>query len=372
MRFGPRLTSRRSPSSVPAPREAGEWAGERPPALVRHFGLVLASGVAVTGVLVVVSATVGTIQVTPGEVVAALVGNPVSELHRQVVLDLRLPRALVAVVAGGCLGLAGALSQAVTRNPLASPDLTGVAAGVVFCTVAWIATGPSLGATPDQLLLQPTVVIVGGVGGAGTGWVVYALSARRRGDPVALVLTGVVVALLLSTATAFVLMLSPNSATLSAYYWFVGSLNARAWAHWAVLWPWAAITVCAAVVGASRANLLQLGDDVATGLGVDPERTRLGLFLISAVMTAGALVVVGAIAFIGLMAPHVARALVGHDPRRVQPLSFVIGAALLCGGDLAARAVAPRPLPTGVVTATLGAGFFMFLLLRRPVPGPSA
>jgi iron complex transport system permease protein len=357
---------------VPSPGEAGGSAGERPPALVRHFGLVMAGGIAVTGVLVMLSAAVGTTRVSPADVVAALVGHPVSELHRQVVLELRLPRALVAVVAGGCLGLAGALSQAVTRNPLASPDLTGVAAGVVFCTVSWIASGPTLGATPDQLLLQPTVVIVGGVGGAGTGWVVYALSARRRGDPVALVLTGVVVALLLGTATAFVLMLSPTSATLSAYYWFVGSLNARAWAHWAVLWPWAAITVCAALVGSSRANVLQLGDDVATGLGVDPERTRLGLFLISAVMTAGALVVVGAIAFVGLIAPHVARGLVGHDLRRVQPLSFVIGAALLCGGDLAARSVAQRPLPTGVVTAVLGAGFFMFLLLRRPVPGPSA
>lgn len=350
--------------TAPVLIEARAATSEALPFAVRRFGLVVVVSVGALVLIVLASLTRGSVEVRPGEALDALLGRPASRVHHLVVMDLRLPRALVALVAGGCLGLAGALSQAVTRNPLASPDLTGVAAGVVLVTVLWIAFGPAWTTTPAALLLSPTVVIVGAVGGAGSGALVYALAARRRSDPVRLVLTGVVVSLILQTATAFVLMLRGDNATLGAYFWFIGSLNARAWPHWAVLWPWALFLVVLSLGGASRANILQLGDDVAGSLGLSVEAARRGLFLVSAVLTAGALVVVGAIGFIGLMAPHIARRLVGSDMRRVLPLTFLVGAVLLSGADLAGRSVTSRPVPTGVITAVVGAAFFLVLLAR--------
>lgn len=340
---------------------------DRRPLGARHSRVALVAGLGLLAALVAWSVMIGTGDISLGDAVRALGGRAASVLDHTIVVKLRLPRALIGVVAGGCLGLAGALSQAATRNALASPDLTGVSAGVVLLTVVWVGFGPTSVYHPDDILLSPAVVLVGTVGGAGAGWLVYALSSQRRGDPVRLVLTGVIVGLLLQTITSFVLRVWGSSATLEAYFWFSGSLNARVWSHWNVIWPWAAVIGPLGLVGASWANLLQLGDDVATGLGVDVRRSRAGLFLVSATLTAGALVVVGSIGFIGLIGPHVTRRLVGGDLRRVLPGSFLCGAILLSAADVGSRAFTTRAVPTGTVTALLGAAFFLFLLLRdRP------
>lgn len=330
----------------------------------RRFGLCLAAGLVLVLLLLVWSVSIGTGDISPGDAIRALVGQPETDLHHTIVVNLRLPRALVAAVAGGCLALAGALSQAATRNALASPDLTGVSAGVVLLTVLWVGFGPTSIYHPDDLLLSPLVVVVGTIGGAGAGFLVLKLASQRRGDAIRLVLTGVIVGLLLQTITSFVLMVAGTSATLEAYFWFNGSLNARVWPHWNVIWPWAAVMVPLALAGASWANLLQLGDEIATGLGTDVRKARAGLFLVSATLTAGALVVVGSIGFIGLVGPHITRRLVGGDQRRVLPASFLAGAILLSAADVGSRAFTTRALPTGTVTAILGAGFFLLLLTR--------
>ncbi|MGQ0743475.1 MAG: FecCD family ABC transporter permease [Acidimicrobiales bacterium] len=332
---------------------------------VRKFGIALVAGLALLVLLVAWSVMIGTGDISLGDAVRALIGRPSSELDHTIVVKLRLPRALVGVVAGGCLALAGALSQAATRNALASPDLTGVSAGVVLLTVVWVGFGPTSIYHPDDLLLSPLVVVVGAVGGAGAGLLVLKLASGRKGDPVRLVLTGVIFGLLMQTVTSFILMVWGSSATLEASFWFIGSLNARVWPHWNVLWPWAAVLVPVALAGAGWANLLQLGDDVAAGLGVDVRRARAGLFLVSATLTAGALVVVGAIGFIGLVAPHITRRLVGGDLRRLLPASLLAGAILLSAADVGARAFTTRALPTGTVTALLGAAFFLMLLMRQ-------
>ena len=338
---------------------------DRRPLGARRFGLTLVAGLLLLVLLVAWSVMIGTGDISLGDAVRALLGRPSSRLDHTIVIRLRLPRALVGVVAGGCLALAGALSQAATRNALASPDLTGVSAGVVFLTVVAVGFGPSWIYHPDDLLLSPWSVLVGALGGAGAGALVLKLASQRKGDPVRLVLTGVIVGLLLATATSFVLMVWGSSATLEASFWFIGSLNARVWPHWNVLWPWAAVLVPVALAGAGWANLLQLGDDVAVSLGADARRARAGLFVVSATLTAGALVVVGSIGFIGLIGPHIARRLVGGDLRRVLPASLLAGAILLSAADVGARAFTTRALPTGTVTALLGAGFFLILLVRQ-------
>jgi iron complex transport system permease protein len=342
-----------------------DWPGDHRPLAARHFVVALVAGLGLLVALTAWSVMIGTGDISIGDAARALTGRPLRRLDHTIVVQLRLPRALVAVVAGGCLGLAGALSQAATRNPLASPDLTGVSAGVILLTVVWVRFGPTSVYHPDDLLLSPTVVAVGALGGAGAGWIVFALASQRQGDPIRLVLTGVVVGLLLQTITSFVMMVWGSSAALEAYFWFSGSLNARVWPHWNVLWPWAIVIAPLALAGAGWANLLQLGDDTAAGLGIDVRRARAALFLVSATLTAGALVVVGSIGFIGLVGPHITRRLVGGDLRRVLPGSFMAGAVLLSAADVGSRAFTTRPLPTGTVTAILGAAFFLILLLRK-------
>ncbi len=336
------------------------------PLAARHFWTMLALSGAVVLVLFVLSVGLGKLPLSPLQVIRALTGNPEEELHQIIVVELRLPRALIAVLAGAMLGVAGALLQGITRNPLASPELTGVSAGVVFLAVVWLAYGPSseptAGAVPTGVAL-PAIALVGGVA---SGLLVYALSRRGRTDPLRLVLAGVLVSLIVQSATSLI-VLANQGAVGGILVWAIGSLNGRVWTHWGVLWPWALTVLPLALACAAKANVLALGDELAVGLGERVELSRAGLFLVAAVLTAGALAVVGAIGFVGLIAPHIARRLAGEDARRVFPLTATTGAALLTGSDVLARVVKqPLELPTGAVTAVLGAMFFLYLLRRGP------
>lgn len=335
-----------------APRDAS---GLRPFA-VRHFGVSLTAAAALVAALLVAAATVGSVSLSPSEVWDVVVGRSGDRLHRVVVLELRLPRALVAAVAGGMLGLSGATLQSITRNALAAPELTGVSAGVILLTVVWLAYGPA-GTMTGRIV--PLVAFIGGVAAA---MLAYALSRRGASDPLRLILAGVLISAILQSATSLIVLVhqGPTGGVLN---WTIGSLNGRTWSHWGVIWPWAAVTVSATLLSASRVNALQLGDDIAVGLGVRAEATRAILLVLSALLAAGALAVVGAIGFVGLIAPHIARQLVADDARRLFPFTLLVGAVVLLGADVAARAVTnPVELPTGVVTTVLGALFFLRLL----------
>lgn len=348
------------------PREAAEAAAL--PFGVRHFGATLALALVLVLVVLVVGVGAGSTALSPAEVVRALLGQPDQPLHQIVVNDLRLPRVLIAAVAGATLALAGALTQSVTRNPLASPELTGVTAGVAFVSVLWLAYGPGQSPTAGQVPPGPLVPAVATVGGVGAGLVVYWLSRSREGrsDPLRLVLVGVLVSVLVQAATSFVVFLN-QGAVGGVLVWYVGSLNARVWVHWAVLWPWALVAVVIALAAAGLVNVLQLGDDAAALLGVRVERARLGLLVLAALLTAGAIAVVGAIGFIGLIGPHIGRRIVGDDARRLLPFVLPVGALLLLGADVIARtATQPREIPAGAVTTFLGALFFVLLVRRGP------
>lgn len=346
---------------------------------VRRFPLLLLLGVLLLVGLIVLHIIVGTVELAPAEVMAALLNQQTDELHRQVVWHLRLPRALVGLLAGAMLGLAGAILQTLTRNPLADPGLTGVSAGGVLAIVIWIAFGARLHpeTTPiDAGLILP---LLGLGGGLLTGLLVYVLSWQGSADPTRLVLTGVLVGGLCSALTSLLLLWADAYAATRIVRWTVGSLSGRVWIHWHTIWPIALLAIPLGLASAGLANALQLGDGLARGLGVSLERTRLLLLVAAALLTAGAVAVVGNVGFIGLIGPHIARRIVGSDVRRLFPLSVVVAASLLLVADIVARTLTlgwvgaltglqipdTAGLPVGAVTALLGAPFFLYLLLRR-------
>jgi len=350
------------------------------PLAVRVFPLALVLGIIAIAALVVLHVVVGTVDMTPSQALAALLDRADDTLHRQVVWGLRLPRALTGVLAGAMLGLAGAILQTVTRNPLADPGLLGVSSGGVLAVVAGIVIVGRLegSETPiDAGLLLPLLALAGGLL---AGLLSYALSWHNGGsDPVRLVLAGVLVGGMCSAATSLMLLWADTYNVQRIIRWTIGSLNGRVWIHWHTIWPLALVALPMGLLCAGLANVLQLGDGVAASLGLRVERARMLLLFAAALLTAGAVAVVGGIGFIGLIGPHMARRITGSDVRRLFPLSAIIGVLLLLASDLVARTLAigwvgqltgldlpeNAGLPVGAVMALLGAPFFLYLLLRR-------
>lgn len=334
----------------------------------RRFPAFLAGVGALVIALAALHIGLGTVRIAPGEVAAALLDRAADPVHRQIVWELRLPRTLIALVAGAMLGLAGALLQAITRNPLASPSLTGVSAGGVLAVVAWLSFAPAGLAAAGVL---PLLALAGGLT---TITLVYALSWQGGSDPTRLALSGILVGAICSAITLILLVLDAQRIG-SVLRWIIGSVNGRVWVHWEILWPWALAALPLGLLSAGAANALGLGDATAAGLGQRPERARAALLFVAALLTAGAVAVVGAIGFIGLIGPHLARRLVGDDARRAFPLSAVVAAAILLAADVVAQALtlefpfgdATRRagLPVGALTALLGAPFFLYLMLRE-------
>ena len=333
----------------------------------RRFLVLLAVGLALIGVLFVVHLCTGTVRLGPGEVLASLLGRHAEDLHRTVVWDLRLPRSLIAIVAGALLGTAGAILQIVMRNNLAEPGITGVTAGGILVAVLWTVGFAGL---PHPGRFMPLVVLLGCLGG---GAVVFALSWRGGIHPLRMVLSGVLVSAILSSATSFI-MLRAQAGVGGVLPWIIGTLNGRVWVHWEQLWPWAVAALPLALLAARPLNVLQLGDSVAAARGMRVNVTRTALFCLAALLTAVAVSVVGAVGFLGLVAPHIARWLTGEDARRLLPVAAVAGAVLLVGADIVSQGITIRPpfptpqhrpgLPVGAVMAFMGAPFFLYILRR--------
>jgi iron complex transport system permease protein len=348
------------PTTAKPKRPASQPETVRPFA-VRHFGLILVLSVILVLLLLILHINVGTAGISPFDVLKVLTGQPVDKITYNVVYELRLPRALVAMGAGAMLALSGAILQSTLRNPLADPDLTGAATGGVFFAVLYLSRDKLGWAFAPGGLELPVVALIGALI---TGGLVYFVSWKGGSNPVRLILTGVLFATVMRAGTSLILLVNQNAAG-SIFLWIVGSLNGRTWTEWNMLWPWAIVTIPVGLLSASTANVLHLGDDTARGLGMRIERGRLLLLAAAILLTAGAVSAVGALGFLGLIAPHIARRIVGQDARRIFPMSVTIGAGLLLLADIVSRGLTqPLELPVGAVMSFLGAPFLIYLLRK--------
>ncbi|WP_164989693.1 iron-dicitrate ABC transporter permease FecC [Pseudomonas syringae] len=276
-----------------------------------------------------------------------------------IVAQLRVPRALCAALVGACLGVAGALMQGITRNRLASPSLFGVTAGAAL-GLALFSTG--LVALP----FSGGALLMTCLGGALAWITVFSLGgawspATAQGR---LVLAGVAVAALCAALTRLTVILVEAQAQ-SVLNWLAGSLANVGAAQLQLLWPCTLIGVVLAIACAPRLNLINLGEDAARSLGVRIGALRLLVFVVSLLLVGASVCAVGPIAFVGLIAPNIARQWLGNDYRWLIPISAGLGAAIVLASDLISRAVAfPVETPAGVVTALIGAPFFLFLARR--------
>jgi iron complex transport system permease protein len=327
---------------------------------VRNYWLIMLLSLIVLFLLLVLHVAAGSVSLSPGEVMAALFNAPVEPYQRIIVWDLRLPRALIAILAGAMFGLAGAILQTIMRNPLAEPEMTGATSGAVLFAVLWLTQGPGLLAQPGLVL--PFVALLGGMAGGG---LVYLLSWQGRNVPGRLVLTGVLISSMLRSGTAIILLLHQESIG-SILTWLIGSLNGLVWVHWNVIWPWALVAIPPGLACTGPANVLQLGEESAVGLGLGVRWARLSLFFIAVLLTASAVAVVGGLTFLGLIAPHIARRIVGADARRLFPFSMVLGAGILLAADAVTQIISePVTIPVGAALALSGAPFFLYLIWRR-------
>ena len=321
--------------------------------------------VLVTGAFVAVflGTRFGTVHLSTSEFIAALFGGG-TEMHRNILFELRLPRVFLGLLVGGGLALAGSVFQALLRNPLAEPFILGISGGAAAGAVLVIA----LGLVAAGSVVLPAAAFAGALLAILLVFGVAA-AADRRLDVRVLLLAGVVVGSFFTAVIAFILSLSEARAVRTAIVWMMGSLYGADWSNVAVV---AGYTLPAALVllGLARAlNLMAVGEETAAYLGADVEKVKRVAYIVASLMTAAGVAVAGVIGFVGLIVPHGIRLLVGSDQRILLPLSFLAGAAFLCLADLLARVVlAPIEIPIGVITAFLGVPLFL-VLLRRSMTG---
>lgn len=327
--------------------------------LDRRAPLILLIMLTATLAVMVMNMGAGAYSIAPLDVIkTALHLDTGNTDHSFVVNTLRMPRMLVAALVGVALALSGAILQGLTRNPLADPGILAISNGAGLVAVILIVVVGGLSAAAISL---------GAFAGAALiALLVYLLAWRGGDSPLRLILVGIGLAAVTGALTTLMLTFGDLYDVQRALIWLTGSVYGRSWKEFWALLPWVVVFAPLAFFLARDLNALSLGEEVAQGLG---SRVRLqrGLLILAAVALAGAgVAAAGAIAFIGLIAPHIARRLVGPDHNGLLPAAAMVGALILVSADLAGRTLfAPIELPVGLITALIGAPFFIYLLWRQ-------
>lgn len=312
---------------------------------------------------VVAGIAFGAVAVAPGDIFSA-VGRAVtgrsSGLADTLIVGVRFPRVLLAAVVGASLAGAGAIYQALFRNPLADPYILGVSSGAgLGAMLALVATA---GATGLRYGAVPAAAFAGALI---TMLVVTRLASwRGRLDTASLLLAGVALSYTLAALTSFVMVFAREQMA-SVVFWMMGGLGSASWPYLAMVAPMFLVGAAFSLTVTRELNLMLLGDERAGHLGLDAKRFKMVILAVASLLTAAAVAVAGLIGFVGLMVPHMVRLVIGPDHRVLLPASFLGGAIVLVIADLLARVViAPIELPVGIVTALLGGPFFVWLLVR--------
>jgi iron complex transport system permease protein len=327
--------------------------------LDRRVPLVVLLLVVALLLTLIVSTGYGEYTISPLDVLRAVFNIETSDPnHALVVRAFRLPRILIAVMVGAALALSGSIMQGVTRNDLADPNILGIGTGGGVVAV-WYLTHQQ-----EQIPgLLPWLAFLGAVTAA---FLIYALAWRDGSSPLRLILVGVGVASLGSAVIGFWIIRTAIWNAQQVYVWLAGSVYGSTWADVRTMAIWMVVLIPLALLSARQLNTLVLGDSVATGLGMPVEWRRGWLIMLSAALAAISVSMAGTIGFIGFVAPHIARRLVGPAHEGLLFTTALIGGLLLVLSDLVARwVIAPNSLPVGVITAILGAPYFAYLLYQR-------
>lgn len=324
---------------------------------MKSYRTFLAFALLSVPVLLLASLMLGDQTVSRADLASLMDGSATAQT-RMIVLDLRLPRALMAFTAGMALGIAGSIAQAVMRNPLAEPGILGINSGAAFAGGLVIVSFKGEGA-----VLLP---LAGFTGATLMAAAVFALSWRNGTSSLRIVLIGISLGALASAGSSFLIAFADVADVQRLMIWLAGSVYAANWETVRLLIGWLVVPVALAYLSARQLDLLRFGDDIASGLGQRVNLSRAFLILLCTAISGATVAACGLIGFIGLIAPHIARKLAGPAHARSVPTSALLGGLLLMAADLVARTViAPVQLPAGIVTALIGAPFLGYLLWGR-------
>lgn len=317
--------------------------------------LIIGGTALVLVILVVLFSTIGSVNLSLGEIISSLIHQD-NSMVMTIVYKMRLPRNILAVLIGANLAVSGVLLQSVMKNPLADPGITGVSSGASVAAIIILLLMPQLsGALP----------LFAFVGGAIACALVFIMAWKNGLRPERIVLAGVAINTILG---GFISLLSTlfSDRIQSAILWLNGSLATKTWSHVDMLFLYSLIGLGLSLFLIRSANVLQLGDESAKNLGFNVSRTRLIISAVAVFLAAISTAVVGIISFIGLIVPHIARLLMGSDHKYTIPFSMVLGAIVLLIADTLARTIGGSiEIPVGVITSIVGGPFFLYLLRKR-------
>lgn len=325
----------------------------------RRFIKILVILSAITLIAMVISIGYGEYPIAPLDVIKTILGLPTAnEDYGFIINTLRLPRVLVALLVGVGLAIAGTITQGITRNPLAAPEIIGVNAGATLAAVSLIVLLPDV---PISFL--PFAAFGGS---SAIALLIYLMAWQGGSSPIRLILVGVGFDLIVSALTDIMITFGEIDSVSQALVWLAGSVYGRTWTEvWALL-PWIMVFSALALLLAKELDILNLGDEIALSLGSRVEWQRSLLLLTSVALVGASIATAGAVSFVGLMAPHLARQLVGVSHQELIPVAAVMGGMLVVIADLLGRVMfAPLELPCGIITAAVGAPYFVYLLIKN-------
>ncbi|MEH1781571.1 MAG: iron ABC transporter permease [Nostoc sp.] len=312
-----------------------------------------------TFAILVISLSVGRYPVSLADIIKAILGLKTQDPQSPfVVITLRLPRVLIAWLVGASLAIAGAIMQGLTQNPLADPSITGVSMGAGLGAVIVIVLFPQ--APPYALHLAALG------GGLGIAILLYLLTGIGERSALRLVLVGILLGLSAQAITTLLLTFGKIYNVNQALVWIAGSISGKSWQDFWPLLPWTTVFGLLAIRQARELNTLQMGFFVATGLGSRVKLQHTILLLLSVALTGASVATVGMISFVGLIAPHIARQLVGSMHEKLLPVAALMGGLILTEADFLARTVfAPTEFPCGLLISALGGPYFFYLMYRN-------
>lgn len=307
--------------------------------------------------IVIFSVSIGSTFISPFEVIKyTLLGG---ESEFSFIIDvLRMPRVILSLLVGIALGVAGFLLQSVVRNPLASPDIIGITGGAKVAAVACLTFF-----TWIDLVWLPSVAIIGS---ALASFIIYTIAWKKGVTPMRLVLVGIGIEAILGALVTMLIVFSPSYSTSEAYIWLTGSVYGSTWEDVYGLLPWIMIVIPLTLASVRKIAIQELGDDLATSAGLDVQKNRLIMIVLTVILAGSAVAFAGGIGFVGLIAPHIAKRIVTRSYSTLLVLSGCIGGAIVMLADVVSRTLfLPLDLPVGVFVSAIGAPFFIFLLYKN-------